>query len=105
MNDAQIEAQKKKVDEWNREWERGQRVLVGSTIQHKEYEAIAVTQAYVYHGMAVVYLNNDIEVPVEIIKAMVPCVHCHHLITEPFPFENGEGQAVCDDCGRERNMH
>ena len=100
-----IDIQKDKMDEWNRENDRGQKVLVRPDHEHKEYEAIAVTQAYMCYGKAVVYLDNDTEVSVEIVRAMMPCLYCQHPLAEPFPFETDRGEAVCDDCGTERNMH
>ncbi len=104
MTDKDCEIQKEKMNEWNREWERGQKVLVRSKGKG-EYEAIAVTEAYMCYGIAVVYLDNDFEVPLEWVRAMMPCLHCKHLVSQPFPFETDKGEAVCDDCGRERNMH
>lgn len=104
MTDEQCEVQKGKMAEWNKERERGQKVLIRSK-DKEEYEAIAVTEAYMCYGIAVVYLDNNFEVPLEWVRAMEPCLHCQHVLAEPFPFETDRGEAVCQHCGEERNMH
>jgi hypothetical protein len=92
------------VAEWNKENDRGQKVLVRPEGKD-EYEAMAVTQAYMCYGIAVVHLDNDFEVPIGWVRAMMPCCYCQHSLAEPFPFETFRGEAVCQDCGEERNFH
>lgn len=99
-------AQQKLVDDWNREYDRGQKVLVRLNNEGvNEYEDVTHGLAYINHGRAVVYLDFDIEVPLEIVRAMMPCLYCQHSLAEPFPFETDKGEAVCQHCGEERNMH
>ncbi len=108
--EERMEIQKKKVEEWNKLYDRGQRVLVRPDGK-EEYEAMAVTQAYMFYGLAVVLLDNDNEVllptisPVDTLRGKKDCLYCKASLAEPFPFETDKGEAVCDDCGRERNMH
>jgi hypothetical protein len=106
MNEKQIADQMKKMDDWNREWEKGQKVLVRPDNDgvHKEYEAITRSRAYMLYGEAFVWLENGIEIKLDVVRAMMPCNYCGHLLAEPFPFETECGIAVCADCGQERNM-
>jgi hypothetical protein len=97
------EIQKDLMDEWNLKYERGQKVLVRDN--GKEFEAFVTCAAYITNFIAVCILDaTDEECAIESLRAMMPCAHCQHSLAEPFPFETDKGEAVCDDCGRERNM-
>lgn len=95
--------EKEKMTAWNLKYTRGQKVLVRPK-KNPEYEAMAVTEAYMDCGMAVVFLDNGCTVHLDYVRAMKPCTYCNHLLAEPFPFETDEGEAVCQHCGEERNM-
>ena len=110
MNRAEelIEIEKAKVAEWNGNNIRGQKVLVRfPDSQHKEpFESFTLYDAFMFYGHAVCYVNGiDDEIPIAFLRVMMPCLYCQHELAEPFPFETGRGEAVCQHCGEERNMH
>ncbi len=105
MTDEQCEAQKKEMNDWNGQWSRGQAVLVRQEGK-KEFESYTLYPAFMLYGKAVCHvLDNEDTIPLSELRAIEKCLHCKAQIVEPFPFETDKGEAVCDDCGQERNMH
>jgi hypothetical protein len=98
------EAQQKLVDEWNSKNAVGCKVLVRKD-DGEEIETVTSGLATVLCGTAVCW-GNAISgaYMLERFRAIHDCIYCQHTLSEPFPFETDKGDAVCDDCGQERNM-
>jgi hypothetical protein len=101
------EEEQKAVDDWNATNEVGCRVLVRirrddgeefDTATKSPAQMLCGTAAVFIYGLSGAYMLSRV-------RATKACIGCNHQIAAPFPFETGIGEPVCDECGRERNMH
>lgn len=99
------EEEQNAVDDWNTMNEVGCKVLLRKD-NGEELEATTRFPAQVLCGTAVLWVHGlNGAYMLSRCKALNECIGCSALVSEPFPFETGIGEPVCDECGRERNMH
>lgn len=98
------EHQKELVDDWNKKWKVGQKVLVRKD-DGEEVETVTSGMAVLMCGTAVCWGNKiSGAYMLERFRAMAACYYCKAVITEPWPHETKEGWPVCAECGDRDNV-
>lgn len=93
------------VDDWNTTNKVGCRVTV-TLDDKKQLDTATKYPAQMLSGTAVIFVHGiSGAYMLSRVTATKACIHCNHQVSQPFPFETGIGEPVCDECGRERNMH